>query len=553
MAAAAGLTALASAARGRQQRRARLRLESEVARRTAELRERTEAIARQAAQLEEQSRALREVDAAKTRFVASLSHELRTPLMLVMDPLAELAESEPGAAGERLRIALRNARRLQDLVEQLFTVVRLDGGRLPLRARRLAVEPFLRDLVDRHRPLAEDRGLSVSVEAAPVEVWADRDLLEQAVGNLIGNALKFTPRGGRIGLSAAAAADRIVIEVADDGPGVAPQDAERIFERWTRAEPAQAEGAGIGLSLAREIAELHGGELTLAPSERGARFVLALPSGADHLSVSEVALDDPGPASPSAPPAPGKRRILVVEDHPELRAWLAARLGEEFAVELAVDGAEALARLEASPPDLVLSDIMMPKVDGLSLCRSIRANPHTASLPVILLSAKGRATEPEARAAGADLFLPKPVRTSALLEALRARLPSPEPPVEVEEAPGPRTELEAEWIGRLEALVRQHLADPDLSVERLAKQVGMSRRTLQRALNRLLGQSPNTWLQELRLAHGREVLLRGGTVGEAAGAVGLSPSYFARLYRAWFGYPPSEESPREPSQSTRIG
>ncbi len=486
-----------------------------------------------AARLAGQSRQLAEVDAAKTRFVANLSHELRTPLMLVMAPLQELA-TQPGPAREAATLAARNAERLRDLVEQLFDVVRLDAGRVPMRARRMDLAAFLTELAARFGSLAASRGVALRVEgaSAPLWLWGDPDLLDKVVGNLLGNALKFT--AGQVELTVSADDATATVVVADDGPGVPPELAERVFERFFQADASdtrRADGAGIGLSLAAELAALHGGALVLAPSPRGARFELTLPRGSAHLDVTDIALDAAPAEAPTEPLEPaeaaGRRRVLVVEDHPELRAYLVSRLAAEFAVEAAGDGAAALARLGRGGIDLVLSDIMMPVMDGLALCRAVRADASLASLPVVLLSAKGPSAEPEARAAGADAFIPKPVVGQALMAALRQHLPA--------EA------VDDGQLAKLRAVARAHLADPAFNVERLAKQVAMSPRTLQRALNRLSGRSPVAWLQELRLEVGREALRRGASVQEAAAEVGLSPSYFTRLYGAWFGYPPSRE------------
>jgi signal transduction histidine kinase/DNA-binding response OmpR family regulator len=533
---AAGLTAGAAALWGRARRRRERALEEEVARRTAELVERNEALRAAAARLAVQSRQLAEVDAAKTRFVANLSHELRTPLMLVMAPLQEIiADAALGPARERARLAARNAERLRDLVEQLFDVVRLDAGRMPMRARRTELSGFLVELVQRFSPLAQARGMTLSLTGATGSawLWVDPDLLDKTLSNLLSNALKFARCEISVTLEAGESSVRVA--VADDGPGVPPEVADAIFDRFFQADASDtrsADGAGIGLALARELAELHGGGLVLTPSPQGATFELTLPRGATHLDVTDIALD-PAPAEIFAPAEPaepaGRRRVLVVEDHPELRAWLVSRLAAEFAVEAVADGFAALERLRQGGIDLLLSDIMMPGMDGLALCRAARADPALRALPVLLLSAKGPSAEPEARAAGADAFIPKPVVGHELMAALRQHLPVDPAPADVGQ------------LARIEAVARAHLGDPELSVERLAQKVAMSPRTLQRTLNRLTGRSPVAWLQELRLEAGRDALRRGASVQEAAAAVGLSASYFTRLYGSWFGYPPSQE------------
>lgn len=461
-----------------------------------------------------------------------------------------------------------------------------------MRARRIRIGRFLEELVSRHRPIAMARGLELILDlralgnpdpnagGRPIILWADPDLLEKAVGNLLSNALKFTPKGGTVALSLTIEAGEVRILVQDEGPGVAAEHRERIFERYYQAESGghqSAEGAGIGLSLARELAELQGGSLQLVEGgAAGATFALTLPSGTDHLSIEDIGLDEPSDPSfptPIRPPPPvGSRpRVLLVEDHPELRAYLAARLSAELDVEAVGDGETALLRLRAGGFGLLLSDIMMPGMDGIDLCRAVRADPTLQGLPVVLLSAKGPSAEAEARAAGADRFLSKPILASVLMRSLRELLPYAEPipeeeaptptippppettpspialpaPVEapppVEAGQAPLNEAERALLDRLLGIARARMSDPSFTVEVLASAVAMSPRTLQRVLNRLSGKAPSSWLQELRLESAQDLLRRGGSVSEAADAVGMAPAYLSRVYKAWFGYPPSRE------------
>lgn len=537
-----GLSAAGAWLRSRRRRLRVQALEDEVARQTAALRANNLAIA-------DQARQLAEVDATKSRFVANLSHELRTPLMLVMGSLEELA----AGSGENPRLALaqRNAERLRELVDQLFDVVRLDAGRLRVRACRLALAQTLEVLVARHAPLAASRGIQLSFAAeAALEVWADHDLLEKALSNLLGNALKFTPRGGAVRVSLRAEPGGARVEVADTGPGVRTELAERIFDRYFQVDSGDdrpAEGAGIGLALARELTEAQGGSLRLlASGGPGATFALSLPTGTDHLTVADISLEEPYGERVASAPRPtssaGPGRVLIVEDHPELRAYLAARLSGAYAVETAADGPAALARLRRGGIGLLLSDIMMPGMDGVALCRAVRAEPGLTELPIVLLSARGSAAEPEAMAAGANAFLAKPILTSDLLRALEAHLP-PAPPEE-SAAPQSKTEADLALLERITAVATGNLRTPGFSVEDLARLVAMSPRTLQRALQRIAGKAPLSWIQELRMGHAQERLRAGDTVSEAAEAVGMTPSYFSRVYSAWFGYPPSKEPRR---------
>lgn len=340
------------------------------------------------------------------------------------------------------------------------------------------------------------------------------------------------------------------------------------------ARADSAEGAGIGLSLARELAELQGGSLRLVDHAGvGAVFELSLPVGIEHLAIGDITLEGGTGEVLELPSQAATGRVLVVEDHGELRAYLSARIGNEYAVDAVADGHAALERVRQGGIDLVLSDIMMPGMDGLSLCRHLRADPALAALPVVLLSAKGAGAKVEALAAGATIYLPKPVLTSALMAALRRLLPPrpaevddapADPPSDVAPVPQAPPDLSAPvdapspsqgglsvadraLLERIEGIARAELHNTAFSAETLAAKMAMSPRSLQRCLNRLVQKAPAAYLQELRLELGRNKLLDGISVSEAAAAVGMSPSYFSRVYSAWYGYRPSKESPRIPN------
>ena len=529
----------------------------------AALEERNARIARQAAVLAErnervaaQSERLEQLDQVRTRFVANISHELRTPLTLIRGTLEDVSPNAPEALSRPLAMASRSAERLGELIEQLLDVARLDAGGVPLRARRGDLGRWVRRITARFEAAARTREvvLRVAVEDG-VEAWFDPDLLERVLTNLLANGLDYCPAGGWLEVALRPVEDGAVgvaeLAVTDTGPGVPEALRERLFERFFQADDSDRRargGAGIGLALAGEIVALHGGEIhvTDAPGA-GARFTVRLPLGAAHLGVDEVVLDPPEAPGPAADWAPVPHDVdapvlLLVEDHPDMRAWMAEHLATAFQVAQAEDGAAALARLEAGlTPALVVSDVMMPNLDGLGLCRALRADPRWADLPVLLVTAK--ATE-GGRAAGLEVaadYLTKPFRAADLLTRARrlARVAAPGPPPPAQSVtPDPSAFLE-----KLEAVALAHLDDTDFGAARLAKRFGLSQRQLQRRLREETGRTPAAWLRELRLQRAQE-LLRGGeveTVGEAAAQVGMSRSYLSRLYAQWAGRAASED------------
>lgn len=546
-------------------RQARIQaLEAEVQRRTVVLSEQNLALAERNRVVAEQAERLARLDSLRTTFVSDLSHELRTPLTLVLGPLDDLMarhEEMDARLTSTVRIAHRNAERLRELVGQLFDVARLESGGLPLRARPQELGALVRRIAGRFMQAAAERGVALEIRADDgIVAWVDADLFDKILSNLLSNALRFTPAGGRVAVQVER--DReATITVTDTGAGIPPEALEHLFERFYRVSSAGGrshDGAGIGLSLARDLVELHGGSMRAesAPGE-GSAFCFTLPLGVQHLRPEEVDLGAPPPnPAPTEPPVgPDEARedgagplatVLVVEDHADMRAYLAAHLAERFAVRTAADGRAALAAIRERRPDLVISDVMMPELDGITMCKEIREDLALRDLPVILISAKG--AEPD-RVAGLQLasaWFSKPFRMRELLdEASRLAPRPPAPPAPI--TPAPPSEVDLRFLERLRARVQAGLADPELSVVKLARAMAMSRRQLLREVSRLTGQPVVAFIQRQRMEAARDLLRqdRSKAVSEVAAAVGMNRAYFSRLYAAWYGHPPSDERAAE--------
>jgi signal transduction histidine kinase/DNA-binding response OmpR family regulator/ligand-binding sensor domain-containing protein len=564
--AAAAVLGAGARVRLQQLRRRQQELEQLVAARTAELAARAAELSERNAQIQAQAARLREVDALKTQFVANISHELRTPVSLISEPLSELLEGGGALSpGERRGVgrALRNAERLRELIEQMLDIARLDDDGLPLRARRQDLGAFLRRVSERFAERARQRGVTLRVEtpAAPAWLYFDPDLIDKVLSNLLSNALKFTA-AGQITARLVAGEDDARIEIDDTGPGVPEAARPRLFDRFYQVDGSATRahgGAGIGLSLARELVALHGGEIGAQEAPGGgSRFWFTLPTGAAHLTPEEIdtagtsAQRDGGlPALEAPPEAPvgGRRPVVVLaEDHPDMRAYLVEHLQTRFEVYAAADGAAALEAARQLKPAAVISDVMMPEIDGLTLCRRLREDPALAGTPVLLVSA--RASEQD-RVDGlelADDYLTKPFRIRELI-ARAQRLVLRQPAERDAGAPAPapdeagRAPADQAFLERLERVTGAHLSDRGFGVAELAARLGLSSRQLQRELTRLLDQRPKDYLREQRMTRARGLLRQGHLPGvsEVADAVGMSPSYFSRVYAAWAGYPPSEE------------
>ncbi|WP_344618434.1 SpoIIE family protein phosphatase [Dactylosporangium salmoneum] len=399
---------------------------------------------------------LAELDRAKTAFFTNVSHEFRTPLTLLLGPaedaLTDLADPLRGPQRGRMELVQRNAERLLKLVNTLLDFSQLESGRLEPHLEPLDLARITADLAAMFAPAAERAGLRLVVDCPPLRrpVPADREMWAKIVLNLLSNALKFT-FDGSITIRLAVDGDAAVLSVADTGVGIDPGDQGRLFDRFHRIMGGRArthEGSGIGLALVAELAALHGGTAGVQsrPGE-GSTFTVRMPLGApddavtvDAVTVDPVAVDTTAPvrgylaevdrwvggtptASPLPTPRPGAPRVLIVDDNRDMREYIRRIIGGDYRVSEAADGAEALRAVRADPPDLVLTDVMMPSLDGFAFVAALRADETSGHLPVIMLSARaGDEATVEGLEAGADDYLVKPFSPRELRARVRANL-----------------------------------------------------------------------------------------------------------------------------------
>jgi signal transduction histidine kinase len=401
---------------------------------------------------------LGELDAAKTAFFSNVSHELRTPLTLMLGPLEDglTDRAAPLAEAQRTRVALAhdNALRLLKLVNALLDFSRLEAGRLQPRFAPTDLATVTAELAAMFDSAIARAGLDFVVECPPLgePVWVDRDLWEKIVPNLVSNAFKYTT-DGTVSVRLREEPTSVVLEVADTGIGIAADELPRVFDRFHRVAGAVGrthEGTGIGLALVRELVELHGGQVTVTSAVGvGTTFRVAIPKGRAHLpsdAVTETPVEHASrreavahateaarwnavadPRSPSgtasAPPNGTRAAVLVVDDNPDLRAYTASLLAPSYDVRTAADGIAALEAVRTHPPDIVVSDVMMPRLDGVGLVRELRADPATASLPIILVSARaGEDSTVAGIDAGSDDYLTKPFSARELVARVRTHV-----------------------------------------------------------------------------------------------------------------------------------
>lgn len=582
----------------RAERRHKTELELLVEKRTAELRHEKEAA-------EAAREKLRDLDRLKSELFANISHELRTPLTLTLGPLRDVrdgmyGEIEP-AAVEQIDLARSNAERMVDLINQLLDLARLEAGRLKLRARRGDLIAFLHCLYKRFVPLAERRQVNFRFDPPrrAIELYFDPDQLDKVFMNLLANAFKFTPRNGAVSLSVTAPATStsskdeigeepkgwVTVRIRDTGSGISADELTNIFDRFYQVESSAARrwpGSGLGLALAKDLTELHGGLLE-ADSEIGfgSSFAVELPLGRDHLTddqltdeeaLSAVPDDQQPPVTPPmmdlaetaimpAEPAPtteetdgdqnteDRTTVLVVDDHPDVRTYIRNQLETDYRVEEAVDGEHGLELARKLMPDLVVSDVMMPGMNGFELCSALKENPELDYLPVILLTARaGPRNKLEGLRQGADDYLTKPFDARELkarignLIASRRRLQH-----HFDRGPALRpvnTEVvsaDTSFLERVQDMVEEGMVDGDFNVDVLASRVGMDRSHLYRRLRALTHQTPSELIRTMRLERA-EQLIRGnaGSISEIAYQVGFkSVAHFSKSFRDRYQASPS--------------
>ncbi|MDX2474958.1 MAG: response regulator, partial [Candidatus Krumholzibacteria bacterium] len=535
---------------------------------------------------------LQNLDQLKSRFFANISHEFRTPLTLLMSPLRRLQDDPTSGTPELFGTMSRNARRLGRLIDQLLDLSRLEADRMPSRWRQGEWCRYMRVLTSSFKSLAEQRGLVLESAwpATTAEAWYDPDLIDKILVNLLSNAVKFTPSGGEVTVAVTVAeqarsliwpgmpegpenmgeALMVTIEVHNTDSHISPADLENVFDRFQQVidNPDFGDlGSGIGLALVKELAEWSGGEVKVRSSaEAGTTFTATLP-----LFVTAPPPGVPGAAPEMDQEANDGQRLdapieedadeledsdlatlLVVEDNSDLRNYVREELSGEFRVLTAANGKTGLELARTEIPDLVLSDVMMPEIDGFTLCSALKSGDLTNHIPVILLTAKAEAaSRREGLETGADDYVAKPfdvlelrIRIRNLIEQRRL-LAERYDKLEVAR-PGrvanPVPSADDRFLERAREVIAANLEDPEFRVEALCREIGMSRTQLHRKLKAVAGRSAGEFLRAERLNKAAEMLGQGEcNVTEAAYSVGYrSLSQFAKAFREQFGMAPSD-------------
>lgn len=536
-----------------------------------------------------------ELDQMKLTFFTNVAHEFRTPLTLILSPVDRILSSSSGssevtAAAQTIQ---RSARRLLNLVNQLLDFRKVDLGKAPLEMVRGDVVSFSRDIFVLFRDLAGMKHLDFRFEepGEPLIMYFDPDKLEKILTNLLSNAIKFTGPGGRVILAVsrapaqqarggffrkATSGESAEFRVSDTGPGIRKEQLQYIFKRFFHADAAKT-GTGIGLNFTKSLVELHGGRISVESEYgKGSTFTVRLPvlekprgeasrrTGLDTHTFDtdavkaaeyEVSIGELDAGAEEEPAGQGERGdlpvLLIVEDNRELRLHLKNELRNRFKIREAANGAEGFEKVLKYYPDIVISDVMMPEMDGFELCRKIKTSPETAHIPVILLTARSLEEDQiEGYETGADAYLPKPFNITLLKVRLKNLLESRRKLKEKFLSMGgivPASELttntlDEAFLDKVTRTVLEHIDDPGFSLERLLELVGVSRSHFFRKIHSITGQNPSHFIRTIRLKHAASLLSQQQhSIKEVSFMAGFnSPAYFSKTFRELFGQTPQE-------------
>ena len=465
-----------------------------------------------------------EMSEAKLRFFMNISHEIRTPMTLILTPLLTLMKQDDDPHRRNVYMIIkRNAERILSLINQLMDLRKIDKGMMQMRMSETDMVGFIKDIhtLFEHQARAKNINFLFEHDEEELPVWIDRKQFDKVIVNILSNAFKFTPSGGEIVIQLKHDAEHASIAIRDDGEHIPEDKLEHIFKRFYQTASSVNDtntGTGIGLDLTRSLVELHHGTIVARNLEKGCEFVVTIPLGKAHLKEDEIMLAEEVETHAlltseleelmpeeeiEEQPTGGRPIIVLAEDDDEIREYLSETLSADYEVRPCADGREALAEALKSKPDLVISDIMMPKMDGNTLSATLKTNPQTSHIPVILLTAKNRDDDKlEGLETGADAYIVKPFNLDILKRTI-ANLINSRKQLQLKFGRNDQLESQVEEVAlkspdeklleRVMKVINQNISNSDLSVDSIAAEVGISRVHLHRKMkdsNRLHACSP---------------------------------------------------------------
>jgi len=500
--------------------------------------------------IEQQRDQLKELDELKSSFFANISHELRTPLTLILGPITDVvrkrSDNLPNDVNQLLHLAFRNGNKLQELVNEILDLGKLETGELKVNLQTVQLHQFIRRVFFTFESLAILKSIQLQFDYQLDEsqnYLADTNKLDKVLSNLVNNALKFTANGGKVTLRVAKNEHQIAFVVTDTGAGIHPDDLEKVFDRYYQSRhQKEGAGTGIGLSFAQQLAILMNGSLK-ATSEygKGSTFTLLLPltiSNEEAILFEENEEETSTSVSIIPENLGSDSSILVVEDNPEMQQYLETTLNNQFHTVVVNNGKEAIAQLETKRFSLILSDLMMPQMDGMELLETVKDNDDWKNIPFVMLTAK--ATDKDRMKAlnvGLDDYLLKPFNTDELVVRISNLISNHQE----RNSDEPEENEDQQWLQKVQELTQSKLTDRSFNVALLAEELHMVERQVYRKMKKLTGLTPNKFIQEMRLRQARNYLESGTykTVKEVAASVGFDTyQYFSKIYTQRFGKKP---------------
>ena len=510
-----------------------------------------------------------DLEETKMQFLINATHDIRSPLTLIMGPLNKLKTRITDAESKQdIDTIDRNAQRLLLLVNQILDERKIDKDQMHLHCQKTDLKEFLRGIMSLYNFNAQERSITLSLkedeslkEEGNLQVWIDRINFDKVISNLLSNAMKYTSDGGEITLLIGKNKESAIIKVEDTGIGLKEEKTDRLFERFYQGNnnsDIHIEGTGIGLNLCRALVKMHGGTIRAynrTDGIKGSCFEVNIPLGKEHLKPEEILQEDGTKTAEST----GKRtqanrnfNILIVDDDAEIAHYIKTELSDWYRFEYASNGKEGLKMLLTGKYDLVISDVMMPVMDGVTMLKKIKGNSNVSDIPVILLTSKSEVENRlEGLRKGADAFLAKPFNMEELhilidnlvdnVRRIRGKYSG---------AQGQKAKIEQIQVkGNNDALMErvmkymnEHLADPDLNVEKLTEDVGISRAQLHRKLKEIAGVSAGEFIRNLRLEQAARLIEEGQiNITQVAYSVGFSnQTHFSTVFKKHYGMSPSE-------------
>jgi signal transduction histidine kinase/DNA-binding response OmpR family regulator len=513
---------------------------------------------------------LKETDKLKSRFFANISHEFRTPLSLILAPIEDKLNSPSISLTDKedLKLVRRNADRLLDLVNQLLDLSKLESGKMQLHLREANLNDFVSILVASFDSLAESKGVHFfkNVVAPVYPVLFDADKLEKIISNVLFNSFKFTPRGGSVTLSIyiAPESNSLKIKISDTGKGMTEEEQLHIFTPFYQSKNSMDDGqlgTGLGLSLVNELVKLHDGEISLASRfNEGTTINITLPihkteskingSTTSLITNTKKLIAEIVEEYQEVTEEVHQDSILIVEDNPDLRNYIASGFKKQFTIFTAKDGEEGLSLAIEHLPNLIISDVLMPHMDGVELTDKVKSDERTSHIPVVLLTAKIDAiSRMQGYKTGADDYLAKPfsteelhVRIINLIEQRKKLIVKFRQHIEQSPQLPKDPSLDERFVMKAKEVIEKNMSDHSFGVEQFAEEMFLSRAQLFRKLKALIDTSPSEFINDVRLQRAAELIqAKADTLAQISYSVGFNEqSYFTKRFRKKFGVAPSE-------------